>query len=127
MRRIRLFYAGLFCLLLITEILIALFVNDDYIRPYVGDVLVTLLICSFWRMFFPKGIAALPVYVFLFALAVELGQLFDIVGLLGIDDPFLSVLLGATFSWWDVFCYAAGCLLAFGTERMIGGKRQSHR
>lgn len=113
MKKTRIFYTGLFCLLLIMEILIALFINDNFIRPYVGDVLVALLICSFLRIFFPKGIPSLPVYVFLFAVAVEVGQYFDIIGLLEIESQFLSILLGRTFSIFDILCYAIGCLLSF--------------
>ncbi len=113
MRKTRLFYTVLSCLLLTMEILIALFVNDNFVRPYVGDVLVTLLLCSFLRIIFPKGIPALPVYVFLLAAAVEMGQYFDLVALLGIQSEFLSVLLGRTFSLLDILCYAVGCLLFF--------------
>ena len=39
----RLWYLGVFGLILAIEVCIALFVHDDFIRPYVGDVLVTVL------------------------------------------------------------------------------------
>lgn len=119
MKKMRICYGCLFCLLLLIETLIALFVNDNFIRPYVGDALVTLLICSFWRIFFPKDVPALPAYVFLFAAAVEVGQYFDIVSFLGIESPFLSVLLGRTFSVLDILCYAAGCVISFLVDRMM--------
>ena len=119
MKKIRLFYTGLFCLLLLTEILIALFVNDNFIRPYVGDMLVTALLCSLLRICSPQGIPALPAYVFLFATAVEVGQYFDIAGLLGIESRFLSIMLGRTFSWVDILCYAVGCLLSFALHHRI--------
>lgn len=125
MRKTRLFYAGLFCLLLITETFIALFVKDNFIRPYVGDALVTLLLCSFLRIFFPKGIPALPAYMFLFAAAVEIGQYFDIVGLLGIQSQFLAILLGRTFSVLDILCYAVGCLLSFGIDYIVRSWQRS--
>ena len=38
----RLWYAGVFVLLLGVECLIALYVRDRFIRPYVGDMLVTV-------------------------------------------------------------------------------------
>ena len=109
-------YAALFCALLLLEILIALFVHDTFIRPYVGDVLVTVLLCSFLRICCPKGITALPLYVFLFAVAIEVAQYFDIIALLGIQSQFLSILLGRTFSVADILCYAAGCLLSAGMD-----------
>ena len=110
----RLFYSLLFLALLVTEVLIALFVNDYFIRPFFGDVLVTVLICCFCRIFIPTKISALPLYVFLFATAVEISQYFDLVKFLGLENNrFLSVLMGRTFSWPDLLCYAIGCGLFF--------------
>lgn len=120
MKKLRILYALLFCGILLTEIIIALFVNDNFVRPYVGDVLVTVLICCFFRVFIPQGVTALPVYVFLFAVAVEIGQYFDIVKLIGLEDSkFFSILLGRTFSAVDILCYALGCVLFFAIDRTI--------
>ena len=116
----RLGYAIAFLVLLITEILIALFVRDDFIRPYGGDILVTVLICAAVRIAFPTGIRFLPLWVFLFAAAVEIGQYFDFVTLLGLGDiAFFRILLGSTFSVADLICYAAGCLLFWIGEKAI--------
>ena len=41
----------IFCI----EALIALYVRDNFIRPYVGDILVVVLVYSFVRMFHPCG------------------------------------------------------------------------
>ena len=116
---IRIFYALAFAVILSIEVLIALFVRDTFIRPYGGDILVTVLICCFIRIYFPRGIRLLPVWVFLFAAAVEIGQYFDFVTLLGLGGiPLFRILLGSTFSWADLFCYAAGCSLFFAAERI---------
>ena len=119
MKKTRIVYGALFGGLLLTEICIALFVQDRFVRPYLGDVLVTLLLCAFLRIWLPKGFPALPVYVFLFAAAVEVCQYFDLVALLGIQSRFLSVLLGRTFSALDLVCYAVGCILAFIADRLL--------
>ncbi len=112
-------------MLLLTEILIALFVRDDFVRPYVGDVLVTVLICCFLRIFFPCGVKALPVYVFIFAAAVEVLQYFDVVKLLGLEsNRLLSTIIGRTFSFADLICYAVGCLLFFIVEALFKHKRK---
>ncbi len=123
MKKKRLIYAALFLLILLSEILIALFVNDNFVRPYVGDMLVTVLICCFLRIFFPKGVKLLPMYVFLFAAAVEVCQYFDIVKLLGLENnTFFSILLGRTFSFPDILCYAVGCIAIFGLEKLLDHK-----
>ena len=116
----RLFYALLFGGVFVVEVLIALFVSDNFVRPYVGDMLVTVLLCAFVRIFFPHSIKLLPLYVFLFAAAVEVAQFFDIVKLLGLEKiSFLSVIIGRTFSFADIICYAVGCALFFVAERFF--------
>lgn len=118
--RRRLVYAAAFAAILILEVIIALFVRDRFIRPYGGDVLVTVLICCFLRIFLPERVRLLPVYVFLFAVCVEIGQYFDFVSLLGLDgNAFFSILLGSTFSFADIVCYGVGCVLFSLAEALI--------
>ena len=116
----RVIYLAIFCGLLAVEVCIALFVHDAFVRPYVGDMLVTLLLCCMCRVAFPDEIRLLPVFVFLFAACVEIGQYFDIVALMGLaDNRLLSIALGRTFSWMDLVCYAIGCVVAFGLDEVI--------
>lgn len=118
--KIRLKYAICFVVILIIEILIALFVRDSFIRPYGGDILVTILICCFVRIFFPDKISFLPIWIFLFSAAVEIGQYFDFVTLLGLGDiAFFRILLGTSFSVIDLLCYGVGCILFFAGERIL--------
>ena len=113
-------YGLAFAVILVIEILIALFVHDSFIRPYGGDILVTVLICCFVRMIFPEKIPLLPVWVFLFAVFVEVLQYFDIVSLLGLGDiKFFVVLIGNSFSFADIICYAIGCVLFYLRERFM--------
>ena len=124
--RLRVIYGVLFIIILIVEILIALFVHDNFMRPYVGDMLVTVLICSFARFFIPEKIKILPILVFLFSTLVEIGQYFDFVKLLGLDDNlFISTLLGRTFSVADLICYAMGCILFAVVDCIIKKKYRS--
>jgi len=98
--------------LFIIELLIALFVHDDFIRPYVGDVLVVVLLYTFVRIFLPEGVRLLPLYIFLFAAGVEVLQYFRIVEVLGLsDNRILSVVIGSVFDRKDIACYGVGCVL----------------
>ena len=105
----RWFYLGWFLGLLVIECLIGAFVRDAFIRPYVGDMLVTVLLCCLVRVFFPECSRLLPVWVFGFAAAVECSQLLNLPKLLGLEGTALAVALGATFDWKDLLCYAVGC------------------
>ena len=112
MRKKRLTYTTVFAVLFLLEILIALFVHDHVIRPYIGDLLVTVLLCCLCRAVIPGRLKLLPVYVFLFAAFVEFCQYIDVVKLLGLENnALLSTLIGRTFSVSDLFCYALGCLV----------------
>ena len=120
MKKKRITYLILFCVLLLIEILIALFVRDDFVRPYVGDMLVTVLLCCLIRVLFPNGIKLLPLYIFLFAAAVEVGQYFRVVELLGLsNNRFVSTLVGTTFSVHDLVCYAIGSAAFWGTDALM--------
>lgn len=125
MNKKRMYYAIAFVLILMLEILIALFVRDRWIRPYVGDALVTVLLCCLARAVLPQSVPGLPVWVFLFASVVELAQLFDVVKVLGLENNrFLSTLLGRTFSFMDLLCYGAGCAVFFTVETLLRKNRE---
>lgn len=115
-------YLAAFILIFIIEAAIALWVHDRFIRPYIGDVLVVVLVYCFVRIFFPEGIRRLPLYVFLFAACVEVLQYFNLVGLLGLQGCRAArIILGSVFDWKDIACYGAGCLILQWMERAGAG------
>lgn len=111
-RKKRIAYGMATIMLFIVELLIALFVHDNFIRPYVGDVLVVVLLYTFVRVFLPEGVRLLPLYIFLFAAGVEVLQYFRIAEVLGLsDNRILSVVIGSVFDVKDIVCYGVGCVL----------------
>lgn len=120
MKNRRILFLLIFCGLLAVEVGIALFVNDSFVRPYVGDMLVTLLLCCLCRVIVPNKVKLLPLFVFIFAACVEICQYFDLVALLGLaDNRILSIALGRTFSWIDIACYGIGCVATFLLDQII--------
>ena len=102
--------------LLITEVLIGLFVHDGFVRPYLGDVIVVILIWVLLKIFFTKT-HLLPLWVFLFACFVEFTQYIKLVELIGLSDiAFFRTVMGTSFSWWDILCYAVGCAICAMVE-----------
>lgn len=127
MKKSRITYLIIFLLLLLTEILIALFVNDSFVRPYICDVLVVGVICSFLRVFIPDKIKFLPIFTLIFAAFVEVLQYFDFVSLLGLEKSnFFSILLGRTFDIRDIICYIVGGAIFFAAEQIIRRKPNEH-
>ena len=121
--RRRILYAAAAALVIAAELYIAKYVQGGFIRWYLGDVLAVLGVWSFVRIFLPEGCKLLPVWVFLFALCIELAQLADLLGRLGSESAFLRTWLGGSFDWKDIVCYAAGCLIAFLIELCLTGKK----
>ena len=120
----KIIYGIIFIILLVTEILIALFVHDNFIRPYIGDVLVVVVIYYFIRIFIPEQYRWLPLSIFLFATFVECLQYFNVVSLLGLEsNRFMRILLGSTFDIKDIVCYGAGCIL-LGLKELVSEKQK---
>ena len=118
----RMLYGLCALLLTVTEVLIALFVHDAFVRPYGGDVLVTALLCCLVRVVFPKGVRWLPLYVFVFAAVWEFSQILPLVEVIGLGDiAFFRIAMGTSFAWLDIVCYGAGCALFWGIERAWRG------
>lgn len=125
MPRRRFCYAAAFLLLLCVEVLIALYVHDSFVRPYLGDVLAVIAVYCFVRIFLPERVRFLPFSVFLFAAGVEALQYFRLADRLGLaKGSFVGILLGSVFDWKDIACYAAGCALLAGWERWLCGRKK---
>ena len=118
MMKKRSIYAAAALSLLILEILIALYVRDAFIRPYGGDILVTVLLCCLCRAAVLDRIAYLPFWVFLFALAIELAQAAGIASLIPDGWTVIRIADGNSFSVWDIVCYGVGCILFRSAERL---------
>ena len=127
----RIVYGIITALIFLSEVYIALYVSDDFIRPYFGDVLVTALICCFIRIIFPldeylvkeKSVWLLPIGVFGFSILVEIAQYFNYVDLLGLGHiQFFRVIMGTGFALEDIWCYAAGCIAFFLIEFVLRQK-----
>ena len=117
-------YFFIFTLILCAEVLIALFVNDQFVRPFVGDMLVVLLMYSFVRMFLVvKNHTLLAVCILAFAYFVELGQYFELVSRLGLaDSQVASIIIGTSFDWRDLLAYTLGFILILVATKLRSGE-----
>jgi len=99
--------------------MIALFVHDTLIRPYIGDLLVVILIYCFLKSFLNTSSLWLATGVLLFACCIELLQSLAIIDVLGLRSCKLArVVIGTSFSWEDLFAYVAGILIALASENL---------
>jgi hypothetical protein len=116
----RIKYLVAFIIFFITEVLIAVYVHDDFIRPYVGDILVVILLYCFIKIFVPYKAKLMPLYIFIFSAFVEILQYFKLVEVLGLqDNRFVRIVIGSVFDLKDILCYGVGCILLYGYEKLI--------
>ena len=109
---------AIFLALLLIEVLIALFIHDRLIRPYIGDVLVVAVVYFFLRIFLPEKYPWLLAAIFVFAVLVEFSQYLRLAERLGITNPALRILLGSVYDTKDIICYGVGCVLLGVYERL---------
>src|SRR5688572_1552874 len=102
-------YFSLFILIFAIEVLIALYVHDQFIRPYLGDVLVVILIYCFLKSFLKLSILTTAMMVLIFSFTVEFLQLINIVEWLGLEKSrIVRTVIGTSFSLGDLLAYMAG-------------------
>ena len=105
------------------EIYIAICVKGGFVRHYAGDVLVVILLYTLARAVFSAPPLNLPLKIFAFA-ALELAQYFGAVQILGVENKILKIMIGGTFDFTDLLCYAAGCVLAGAAEKFESKNQQ---
>lgn len=98
-----------FFALLSAEVLIALF-GKGFVRAYIGDVLAVILVYCLGRMFFPESPKLMSLIALGVAFAIELLQLTPLSEHLA--EPFATI-LGGTFDFADLLCYAVGGAVCF--------------
>ena len=115
--RTRLAFLAAAVLILAVEIYIAICVKGGFVRHYAGDVLAVILLYALARAAFSEPPLNLPLKIFAFAAVLELAQYLGAVQILGIENKILKIMIGGTFDFADLLCYAAGCVLAGATEK----------
>lgn len=111
-------YALIAFIILLIEIGIALFVRDRFIRPFIGDLLVVVLLYFGFRTILKAKASAVAIGVFAFAIGIEILQFFQFAEILGLENNGIAhVILGSTFDWLDILAYSLGTSIAFFIDR----------
>lgn len=108
-------YFLLTLLIFLVEVAIATVLKDQFfIRAYLGDVIVVMLLYTLVKSFFIINETKLIIGIFAFSCIIEFAQFFNIAEKLGFQPGRLMyIVIGNSFSWIDIVCYGAGCLLLY--------------
>jgi hypothetical protein len=117
--KLRIPYALSAVAIFVIEILIALFVHDAVIRPYIGDSLAVILVYLGLRAitslrFVPALLTALAI-----AFAIEFGQMFHLIDALGLrGNRIAGFILGGYFDVKDLAAYVVGAVVTLSVEAL---------
>ena len=119
-------YFLLFTLLFITEVLIALYITDSFIRPYFGDYLVVFLVYCFVMSFVKANKYKMALAVLVFAFTVEFLQYIDFVTVVGLQKSRLArTVIGTSFAIEDLLLYFLGYLTIIFLEKYFSKSKNS--
>ncbi|MDO7843305.1 ribosomal maturation YjgA family protein [Sphingomonas immobilis] len=122
------FYAAAALLVFAIEVAIALFVDDGFVRPYLGDSLAVVLVYLAIRACIRLGVTPAVLAAVAIAFAVEVSQYFHLVRLLGLEwSAVARCVLGTGFDPQDFAAYLAGGALAFAGERLTSSRSRARR
>lgn len=117
-------YFLLASILFAVEVFIAFYFTDKFIRPFVGDTLVVILIYCFVSIFLQTDYRKLSLAVFIFACLIEICQYFDYVKLLNLENNrVLSAMMGKTFALADFAAYFVGFLIVLLCEKIFRSEK----
>lgn len=109
-------YLLLSIFIFLIEVLIATELkNVFFIRAYLGDVIVVLLLYTLVKSFVEvSNDRKLILGILAFSFVIEFAQYFNIAEKLGFKPGSLMyIVIGNSFSWIDILCYAVGCLFLY--------------
>ncbi len=107
-------------LLFLIEVFIALYVKDAFIRPYIGDLLVVILIYCMVKSCLNISVWPAAIGVLLFSYMVEVLQYLKIVEVLHLQgSKFARVIIGTSFSWGDMLAYTLGIGVVLVLENVL--------
>ena len=101
------------------EVLIALFVRDNFIRPYIGDVLAVALVYTALRAATPLKLIPALALTLAIAFTIEIAQALNVLDAVGLRDNIVArTILGGVFDRSDLIAYTAGAAIVFAIERI---------
>ena len=116
----RAIYLLIFLFLLGVEIAIATYLKTGFIRAYLGDLLVVILLYCLLMSILKPSVKTGLILTLAIAFAIELLQLIDLTRFFPQEyKPLATLVLGSHFSWLDLLMYVLGIVVAGITELVL--------
>lgn len=113
----RAIYVSAALVLLVIEVVIALFVRDGFVRGYVGDILAVTFVYAMLRAATTRGVGTSLVATLIIAFVIELAQAADLLSMVGlVDNAVARIVFGGVFDVLDLAAYLAGAAIVVMIE-----------
>ena len=100
-----------FLMILLTEVLIAVFLKTGFIRHTFGNYLVVILLYCLFRSFISGKPIRIALFVLCIAYTVELLQLTTYLEYFNLQNSYAAgLILGSSFSFGDLLAYTLGII-----------------
>ena len=121
-------YLTLSILLFLLEFVIERYTHDDFVRPYVGDFFIVILLYTLVRSVLNTRMLPTALAVLVYSYLLEFTQYLKLSQVLGVDQSWIGrLILGNYFAWGDLVAYTAGILVVILVERLISIPRNQTR
>ena len=101
------------------EVCIALFVHDNFIRPYIGDVLAVAFVYTALRAATPLKLIPALAATLAIAFTIEIAQALNFLDAVGLRDNIIArTILGGVFDRSDLIAYTAGAAIIVAIEQI---------
>lgn len=98
-------------------LIVKLFAKNQFIRGFVGDIIIILLIYFFIKIFYDFHPAKLTVFILLLAFAIEFLQYLNLISILGLEQNiFAQLIIGSVFDPLDLLAYAIGAITVYALD-----------
>ena len=112
-------YFILSVLLFLTEVSIAWFNPNNFIRYFLGDVLIVILLYTSVKTIFISNDRFIALAVLAFSYILEVFQYFNGINLIGLENNSLvKIIIGTTFSFSDLVAYSIGFGIIIISEKI---------
>ena len=110
-------------IIFLVEVIIALYIKDKIIRPFVGDILVVIFMYYFIKAFINIKAINIAIFTLMFSFVVEILQYLNFVEMIGLGhNKAARIIIGTSFSWIDLLCYFIGFILLFFIDKDLKKK-----
>ncbi len=110
-------YLAIVVCIFVLELIISIFIHDQFIRPFFGDFLATILLFYCFKMLYDGQNWLLAWLCLGISFALEWAQYWQVLRLLGLEKvKILAIVLGNSFAYEDLVAYTLGILVALTYE-----------